>query len=317
MTAPAWWGRPPRTAPAAPWARLRAAHPTTVLRWLRAGVIAMVAATALLYVVVSTEAGRQIADARRTERAIGDLSSAYHEADAANQALTRAAATGQVALIGTGGDFDTYTSHVITELTSAAAGNAAGRTGLTQFQFVQGQLITCRQLADAAVLDSSRGAQVGFDAAHHALADRQIVDDGETIPGTGGLMASIDDLKALEAGALEHQRHSRWLDPAYRWSLYTAPVAALLLLVLASGYVVARHFRRPPGPHLGGALLATAVVAATVAVLGGLDERRLAAEPLAGRWWTLAPALLLLAAAAALAYEGYRPRLAEYRFPRS
>src|SRR5262249_9107245 len=70
MTAPAPRWRSPRMALADWRTRLRATHPTAVLRWLRAGVLAMVATTALLYLVLSTEADHQIAAARRTERAI-------------------------------------------------------------------------------------------------------------------------------------------------------------------------------------------------------------------------------------------------------
>jgi len=45
--------------------RLRAAHPVSVLRWLRNGVLLCVLAAALLYLWVATQAGNDIGAATR------------------------------------------------------------------------------------------------------------------------------------------------------------------------------------------------------------------------------------------------------------
>ena len=82
-------------------ARLRAIHPIMVLRWLRAGVLAMVAVTALLYLVVSAAADDQIADARRTQRSIADIAGARAAAEGAKVALEKAFDTANVRLVGT------------------------------------------------------------------------------------------------------------------------------------------------------------------------------------------------------------------------
>ncbi|MFJ2651843.1 hypothetical protein ACIO1C_34605 [Streptomyces sp. NPDC087420] len=300
--------------------RLRATHPTTLLRWLRAGVLATVAATALLYLVVSTKAEQQLADARRTSEAISDITAAHEAARLADSALTAAFDTGQVSLIGTGTEFANHTASVYTNVTSAAEGNAAGERGLTQIQFVQGQLTTCLQLADAAVRDYPRTGPNGKQAAHAALTDRPQVDPetGDAIPGTGGLTATLNDLRNTQDEALTRQRDSAWLDPAHVYPLLVGPAAVMLLLVLATGYIVARHFRRYVSPRLAVALLATASAGAATAVRSDLDaQQQLASQPLAGHPLTLTLALALLAGAAVLAYLAYRPRLAEYRFPRS
>ncbi|MEV0774985.1 hypothetical protein [Streptomyces sp. NPDC050428] len=299
--------------------RLQAAHPTTVLRWLRAGVVAMVAATALLYLVVSTEAEQQLAAARRTDAAIKDIKTAQDAAGKAGSALKSAFVSEQVSLIGTGTDFANHTASVSTHVTSAAEGNAAGERGRTQIQFVQGQLTTCLQLADTAVRDYARTGVQGMNAAHEALTDPRELnpDTGLPIAGTGGLVASLNDLRTTEEEAQAQQRKSLWLDPAYVYPLLVGPAAVMMLLVLATGHVVARHFRRYVSPLLLVALLATASAGVATAVRSTLDARDLAEHPLARHPLTLTLALASLATAAVLAHLAYSPRLAEYRFPRS
>lgn len=315
MTAdPAWTLR---EASARRWQRVRTAHATTVLRWLRAGVLATVVAAAVLCLVVPAEADHRIAAARRTDRAIADIGTAHDETVAADTALEHAFTTGQVALIGTGTDFANHTARVYSDITSAAQGNAAGQRGLTQLQFVQGQLTTALQLADAAVRDYAHTRSQGRAAPHALLTAAQERYHGQNVPGTGGLTTSLDDLKAIERDALHQQRRSLWLDPACVWPLLVGPAAVMLVLVLVTGRVIARHFRRRLGLALPAALLCTAATGALVSVLAGLDAHDAAAHPLAGHPLILTLALVSLTAAAVLADRAYRPRLAEYRFPRA
>ncbi|MFK4150205.1 hypothetical protein [Streptomyces sp. NPDC004065] len=300
-------------------ARLRATHPTTVLRRLRACVLAMVLATALLYLLVSAQAGRQISAAGHTEAAVRDLHDARREAARANTALRDAAGTGQVPLIGTGTEFANSTARVNSLVTSATEGNADGRQGLIRIQFVQGQLTTCVQLADTAVRDYDRSGPAGLEAARQALTAPQEVDraTGLPIPYTGGLLTSLADLEHQQRQALARQQNSNWLDPAHVWSLLLGPTAVMLLCVLATADIVARHFRRYVGPHLLLALPATAAVGVTTSVLCRYAADRPGAHTLFAAPATTACALALLTAAGVLAWLGYRPRLAEYRFPRS
>ncbi|WNM34427.1 hypothetical protein RKE30_30715 [Streptomyces sp. Li-HN-5-11] len=305
---------------AAGWrARLRATHPTTVLRWLRAGVLAMVLVTALLYLLVSAQAGRQIAAAKRTDAAIRDLHDAQGEAAKADEALVTATGTGEVALIGTGSEFANATARVYSLVTSATEGNADGQQGMIQIQFVQHQLTTYVQQANDAVRDYDRSGAAGLNAARQALTalperDRET---GEVIPYTGGLMASLADLEQQQRDALDRQRNSNWLDPAHVWSLLVGPTVVMLLCVLATGYVVARHFRRYLGPRLPLALLGTAAVGATTSVLCRYAAGRLTGSTPFAAPATTGIALAVLAAAGVLAWRGYRSRLVEYRFPRS
>ncbi|MBA2813026.1 hypothetical protein E0500_038350 [Streptomyces sp. KM273126] len=272
--------------------RLRVPHPVVVLRWLRAGVLGMVAVTALLYLVVANQAGEQIAAAERTNTAIRHIRDAHDQARKADEALDAASRTGAIDLIGTGADFANATARVSSHLTSATEGNAAGQRGLSHIQFVQGQLATCVQMANTA----------GVARARDALNDEPEKDGKNTVPFTGGLRQSLEDLEELEVEARHDQLRSGWRNPRLLWPLFIGPVTVLLLLVCATGYLVAHHFRRYPSPALVAALAVTASIGITMCTT----------DPPA-----MAIALPVLAAAGALAYLAYRPRLTEYRFPRS
>lgn len=301
------------------WTWRRAAHATTVLRRLRFGVLVMVAVTALLYLLVSAQAGRQITAAQHTVAAVDDLREARNEADRADEALEKAAGTGQVALIGTGADFDNATARVNSLVTSATGGNADGRQGLIQIQFVQGQLATSVQLAETAARDYAVSREKGLNNARKALtAPRE--PDSRThhgIPYTGGLEASLADLQQQQQNALDRRRTSGWLDPALLWSLLVGPAAVMSVLVAATAYVVARHFRRYVSPWLPLSLLLTAGVGVTTAVLCRSAANHPGGQTLFAAPGTTVGALLLLAGAAVAAYVAYHPRLAEYRFPHS
>lgn len=280
--------------------RLRVPHPVVMLRWFRAGVLGMVTVTALLYLVVENRAGEQIAAAHRTETALQHIKEASAQARAADAALKAVLRTGAIDLTGTGDEFANATARVSSHLTSAAEGNAAGQRGLSHIEFVQGQLATCVQAADRAVLDGRPGLDTALDALDH----KPEYDGGHgthPVAFTGGLRQSLTDLRKLEDAAHRHQLHSGWRDPGLLWPLFTGPVAIMLLLVCATGRLVVHRFRRYPSPALAVALLADASISVIMCTTTPPNA---------------AIALPLLAAAGALAYLAYRPRLAEYRFPR-
>lgn len=322
-TAPRWHGL------AAAWrARLGATHPTRRLRWLRTGVLATVALTALLNLLVSYQADRQIAAIRHTDRSIGYITKAAEAAKDAGRELDQAFKTGQVGLIGVGTDFDNSTASVMISVTSAAEGNAAGPRGLALIQFVQGQLTTCIQRANVAVEDYSRALSDSDQTSAVSPADftrpvqdalqakRQKDYQGRDVPGTGGLVSSLEDLAGLQEDARRRQLHSIWLNDAVTWTLRLGAAAVMVTLVAATGLLVARHFRRFLDGRFWVALLITAVVVGAGGVLGTRDAAELPEEPWSGH--PLAPlgTLLLLAVAGFLAYRGYRDRLNEYRFRR-
>ncbi|MFF4401803.1 hypothetical protein [Streptomyces sp. NPDC001480] len=277
--------------------RPRTPHPIVVLRWLRTGVLGMVAVTALLYLVVANRAGEQMATADRTNTAIRHIRDAYEQAGEADTALKAVSRTGAIDLTGSSDDFANATARVSSHLTSATEGNAAGAQGLSHIQFVQGQLATCVRMANTAFLDG----KPSLERARDALDDAPEYDGKEPVPFTGGLKQSLRDLKDLEVEARDHQRRSGWRDPGLLLPLFIGPLAVMLLLVGASGYIVAHHFRQYPSPALAVAPLATASISVTMCT----------PSPPA-----VAIALPVLAAAGVLAYLAYRPRLAEYRFPR-
>ncbi|MFJ6837099.1 hypothetical protein [Streptomyces sp. NPDC091209] len=278
--------------------RPRVPHPIVVLRWLRAGVLGIVAVTALLYLVVANRAGAQVAAAHRTTTAIQHIGAAYTETGEANASLLAVSRTEAVNLIGTGADFANATARVSSHLTSATQGNAAGEQGLGHIQFVQGQLATCVQMANTAVIDGAPALA----RARDALDSAPEYDGKDPVPFTGGLRQSLRDLQELEVRARHDQLRSGWRSPDLLWPLFMAPVAVMLLLVCTTGYIVAHHFRRYPGPALVVALLATASIGVAMCTTDPLPA---------------VIALPVLAGAGALAYLAYRPRLAEYRFPHS
>lgn len=298
--------------------RLRAAHPVEQLRRMRAGVLAMVCATAVVYLLVATDGSEQITTARRVDAAVHDIKAARAAANSADKALRDAASTGQLDLIGTGNAFPNFIARISTLLTSAAQGNAAGAAGRAQFQFVQGQATTCLLGVDTAVRYYPSSGNAGVEAAGTCLTASRMTDSatGAPIPGTGGLMDSLDDLAQLQKSGLGRERDAGWLDPVQLWSVACAPLVLMLLFLLGTTQVVMRHFHRHVSPFLLAAFALTAAVTAAAGVLTVLDEHTLAAEPTAGHPVTMALALLVLFGAGVLNHLAYRPRLAEYRFPR-
>lgn len=282
--------------------QLRTAHPVRVLRWLRNGMLLGVAAAALLYLWVATQAGHDISAARRTSQGITDIGKAITAAKAAGTALQRTSATEDVTLTGTGSGYVNQVTQVNKYLALAAENNAAGTEGTSEIQFVQGQLGTYLVLSETAVRDYVIGPPLGMAAETYASG------------GEADLLAALDDLKNTEQAALHAQRGTWPLDPGTFWWTLLGPVIGVLLLAGATAHVLARHFRRHVSPWLWGSLLITAATMITIGFLNWNDERQLAADRWAGHPVTLTGALLLLLIAAVLAHLAYRPRLAEYRF---
>lgn len=283
-------------------------------------------ATLLLCLGVATEAHQRISAARDTEQAIAEIARAHAAAGAASTALMQAFDQGDPTLSGTGSAFAIDATQTNEYLTAAAEDNAAGAPGEEQLQFVQGQLATCTSLADTAVLaystavlenSSLKGSALGtatVQSASSCLTDPDQKVARTTIADTGGLTAALADLEHLENAALSAQRSSLWLHPQiYLW-LLLAPPGAILILLVATGRVLARHFRRLISPLLIVALLDTVAVALVFGALSANDDRQLAPDPWTAAWETTVSVSVLLAAALVLAYLGYRARLAEYRF---
>ncbi|HEU5384372.1 MAG TPA: hypothetical protein VFX25_10705 [Streptosporangiaceae bacterium] len=288
--------------------QLRTAHPVRVLRWLRNGMLLAVAAAVVLYVWVAIQAGHDISAARRTSQGIFYIGKAAAAAHAAGTALSRASATEDVTLTGTGGDYVNQVTQVEKYLALVAEDNAAGAEGTTQLQFIQGQLGTYLTMSETAIRDYRAGGYLGPAAESYAsVANREFVSD-------------IRGLGTIEGRALSAQRRAWPLDPATFWWVLLAPVIGALLTAGATAHVLARHFRRPAGPRLWGSLLITAATMIAAGFFNWHDERQLAAkQQLAATQWaghpvTMTAALLLFLCAAVLAYLAYRPRLAEYRF---
>lgn len=294
-----------RQAAAGLYRRLRTAHPVTVLEWLRNGLLLCVLAAALMYVWVATAAGNDIAAAVRTKQAATDIDHAISAAKRADKDLGDGFFTEDVTLIGTGSAFVGDITEVEKDLTLAAAGSTAGSEATGKIQFIVDTLATYLQLSENAVRDYSAGPAFGQVAEGYASGtDTEIV-------------SSLKDLKQTEAKALDAQRGAWPLDPEAFWWVLLGPAMGMALLTTATAHVLAHHFRRHIGRWLWGSLLVTAATAITVGIFNSSDEWHLSADPWAGHPATLTIALVLFLLAAMLAYLGYRPRLAEYRFESS
>ncbi|WP_420031945.1 hypothetical protein ACN2WE_03450 [Streptomyces sp. cg28] len=300
------------------WRTLRTAHPVRVLRLLRAGLLATVCATAVVYLVTATQGGQEVTTVRHSKAAGDQLAAAREAVDTADRALFDAVETGQIELIGPGAEFANTTARIGTLLTAATQGNAAGANGRAQFQFVQGKLLICQQLINTAVSDYPHSGPAGVESARDTLTAARLRDPGtgREVPGTGGLRASIKDLQDLQNAGLARQRDAGWLDPVQLWGLALAPPLLMLILCCATARILAVHFRRRVNGYLVATLAVTLAVTGVSVGLTLWDEARLALHPAAGHPVTMTLVLLALVGAGVLNHLAHRSRLAEYRYPR-
>jgi len=316
-----WWGE---------------AHPVKVLRRLRNGVLAAVAALALVCVVVAVEAHSRIETVNATRTSLWHIGAAEKAASDAAVELRSTFDNRDVNLTGTGTRFVTSIGSANSNIALAAPGIASRENGEMRFQFVLGQLATSVHLAETAVqqYEDFEGKE-GYhkqadDPAWEAMTKENESYDSAAVPNTGGLIPALEDLMDHQRKAYVDQR-PLLLDPVFLWSLLLVPTLGVLLCGGATAHVLARHFRRLLSPLLGAALLITVAVTVTGGVLGTCLYGRMPGEndPLPpgmlqnSDLLSRAPTLLLaasgvtsvlLAVAAVLVYFAYRPRLAEYRF---
>ena len=297
------------------------AHPVTVLRWLRNGVLLSLAAAALLYLWVAIQARHEIAAVHRTQQAIVHTEDARSTAASAQHALQAAFKSEDVTLTGTGTDYVNKITQVNKDLTLAAEDNAAGSEGTSQIQYVSGELESYLELSESAVLDYSLSQPFGLDTETYASGGESNLRSALGQAQTCQQLTRLEQggsapvgLAPTEENALCVQRSAWPLDPGTFWWALLGPVIGVLLLVTATAYVLARHFRRHLSRWLWGALLTTAAVSITVGIFNVVDERHLSGTQLASYPATITVALLLFLAAGVQAYLAYRPRLAEYRF---
>lgn len=300
---------------AGPVRRLRASHPVRVLRWLRNLMLVCVAGTLLLCLEAALVAHHRISSAGQTRQAIADIGLAYSAAESAGAELGATFRQGDPTLTGAGSDFAIFATQANDFITEAAReSDALGASGDQELEFVQGQLATCRNLADTAVLEYGKLNASAVEPALSCLTDPDQLVGGDPVPDTGGLAAALQDLQTLEQQTLDAQRTSFWLHPLrYVW-LLLAPSIALLCLLIATDCIVARHFRRTISPLLPAAVAATAADAVLVGILGARDDAVLSTNPWAAHPVTLTCEGALLVGAGVLIHLGYRLRLAEYRF---
>jgi hypothetical protein len=297
------------------------AHPVDVLRWLRAGVLLCILATAAACLGVTLQASNDITAARSTNQAIAAIASADHVTGLASQALqcTMGVVKGakdctakrgdvlkpeDVTLTGIPSSYANDITQVIIELTAVTEDNGSHAAESPETQFIVNLLTSYVEQSETAITDDSQGAAFGQAGESYAQSTAT------------SLQSALYDLEGAEGSVLLAQSATWSLNPGLAgfWWAMASPFAVLLLLAAATAQVLARHFRRLVSGWLLGALGITAATTAALGYLNARDAAELAADPWASHPATLTIAMLLFAVAAALAYRAYQPRLAEYRF---
>jgi hypothetical protein len=295
-------------------------HPVTVLRGLRNGMLLSIVAAALLYLWVAVEARHDIAAVHRTQQAIGSIQEAGTEAVQAQAALKAVVQKEDPALTGTGTVYVNDITQVSKEITFAAEYNSAGAAGTSQIQYVSGELETYLELSENTVLDYSLGKSFGSAAEAYAQVGEQHLTEALGVVPTCQQLASAKLLGSVPPGLAATEMNAEcaqltaWpLDPGTFWWILLGPVIVMMLLVMATAYVLARHFRRHIEAWLWGALLTAAATSITVGAFNVLDERHLSGSQLAGNAVAITVVLLIFAGVCAQTYLAYHDRLAEYK----
>lgn len=295
MTAAVTARKLPRRAARA-WRWVRDAHPVTVLRWLRNGMLAAVAATAVLYLWVALQARQDIGTVRHFEQAAQAVQQASADVTKAQDALSFSLAYGGI----TGPQ---YLSNTI-----AASQPLASLSGTSVPGVDEGLRSVSRQMGIYLAVSGSADDAANGPATQARLLAACAKQEELTV------QAGLAGLRSAEQKAARVQRGAWPLNPAAFWPVLLVPVLVLVLLAAAAVRVLARHFRRHPSPWLGAALALSAVTTGTVGFFNLNDAWHTSADPWAGYPATIIAALLLYATAGVLIHLALRPRLAEYEF---
>jgi hypothetical protein len=293
------------------------------LRWLRVSALAAIGVAAALAALVTVEAHAQVTLATtRGATAIARVGDAAVQVAAADSSVGNSFATGDVALAGAGSGFSGALSAASQDLVLAAEDNVAGQDGADQIQFDEGQLTTyASQVQQAGTDFSAWGPVLAMARLGYASGSAQAV------------IADLGQLQSKERHAVQASLGSPWLQPGGFWWLLAVPLCALLLVAVATCYVLREGFHRLLSAQLSGAVAMTVLALALAGTLNVLDgsraraaleallrAQRVPASPLpppsalAYSPWLLTVGAVLCGGALALAFAAYRPRLLEYRF---
>lgn len=248
---------------------LARAHTVRKLRWARNGVLAALAVTAAVCLLVSVQAHREITPAaRHSAGAITEIDAARHALVQADAALVNNFDHGDIALTGPGSAYADGIAAANEDLVLAAGDNVAGAEGSARIQFSEGLLITYTSLVDQAVTDYSAGSD-------HTLGMVELWYASDLLHS--GPIPELEKLHRTEQAALDGQRRSVWLSPAKFWWPLLVPVLALLVLVVATSWLLRMGFRRLVSVRLVLTVLLSATAAVTVGWATVRDEQHLAA----------------------------------------
>jgi hypothetical protein len=239
-----------------------ATHPVRWLRWLRDGMLTVIAVAGLLCLLVTYQAHREITAATgRAATAITEVNAAYTQLVEANSELVTSFHSGDVAIAGTGATYDLDITAASQDLVIAAGDNAAGANGAQLIQFADGLLGTYTGMVEQASTDSASGMGTTLPIAGLLSASGQM----------SSILAGLAGLRQAEQGALTADLGSQWLTPGDVWWLLLAPFFAMLLLAAGTSYALWRGFRRILSVRLTAALVLTLGLIGLVAVLNVHD----------------------------------------------
>jgi hypothetical protein len=181
------------------------------------------------------------------------LNAARAVASANQAAATNFASSADVALVGTGRDYQAQLDLASQSLEQVAGVNEAGNEGTQDIQSADGQLATYMELVGQADAYYARGEPtVGASELWHA----------EQIMGSqGGVLDDLDKLRGEEFGAVAAPGGWFWTSPLAVVVWLVPAVALLVALLLAQRYLARRFRRRYNWP-----LVAASVLVATLAL---------------------------------------------------
>jgi hypothetical protein len=302
--------------------------PVRGLRWLRAGVLAMIATCAALCLLVTYQGHRELATATGPgARAIIDVNRARHALFLAGQDVRGNFAIGDASLASAGSPFTVELAAANHDLSQAAEANIAGPLGTARIQFAQSLLANYSDEIAQADADAVSSSKLG-------LADVLATEGSSGILRQAELSltnSAVGTPRLAERNAVREAMRSRWLGTGDVWPVLLAPFLAILLLAGGTTGLLWRGFRRVLSVRLVIALGLTLGLVVLIAQLtvydasransvlsGALDQtwRASVTPPTSTAYspWSLALGLLLVIGAAVLAYSSYQPRIEEYRY---
>ncbi|NIH83244.1 hypothetical protein [Amycolatopsis granulosa] len=219
---------------------------TTRRTLLRLRLALLVTTVAVLVTAFATVRGVQAAAETvrdRTAQAVIEVTAARSALIRADRAVVRSFASGEVRLAGAGTEYAAQTALASQSLTRVAELNEAGDAGSRILRLVEGLLGAYRAAVAQADAHYRQGGGEVVGTADLWDASAQLLHSAD------GVLAQLDDLRAVQEQALARQLATGWLHPV-RPALWAAPIAVLLALLCLTQLYLGKRFQRLVNPQL-------------------------------------------------------------------